>query len=160
MNVDVLNESEVEVDVVDLTQLCRFVIRRMRLHPATELCVRLVNPPTIAVLNEKWMDKTGPTDVLSFPMDELSPGRDGRESPQGCLGDIALCPQVAAKQAPAAGHTTNDEINLLTVHGILHLLGYDHADPDEHKEMFGLQARLLLEWAEVARGGDPEAPAR
>jgi len=95
MNVDVLNESGVEVDIVDLTKLCRFVMRRMRLHPATELCVRLVDPDTIAVLNEQWMDKKGPTDVLSFPMDELSPGREGTESPEGYLGDIALCPQVA-----------------------------------------------------------------
>lgn len=156
MNVDVLNESGVDVDIVDLTRLCRYVMRRMRLHPATELCVRLVDSDTIAVLNEQWMEKKGPTDVLSFPMDELSPGREGEESPEGYLGDIALCPQVAEQQAPAAGHTTKDEIDLLTVHGILHLLGYDHAEPDEHKEMFGLQGRLLVEWQRVALGQDPE----
>lgn len=156
MNVDVLNESGVDVDIVDLTRLCRYVMRRMRLHPATELCVRLVDSDTIAVLNEQWMEKKGPTDVLSFPMDELSPGREGEESPEGYLGDIALCPQIAEQQAPAAGHTTKDEIDLLTVHGILHLLGYDHAEPDEHKEMFGLQGRLLVEWQRVALGQDPE----
>ena len=156
MNVDVLNESGVDVDIVDLTKLCRFVMRRMRLHPATELCLRLVDPDTIAVLNEKWMEKKGPTDVLSFPMDELSPGREGDEAPEGYLGDIALCPQVAEQQAPAAGHTAKDEIDLLTVHGMLHLLGYDHAVPDEHKEMFGLQGRLLVEWQRAARGLDPE----
>ena len=101
------------------------------------------------------MGQTGPTDVLSFPMDELTPGSaesdDDQES--GYLGDIAVCPQVAAEQAPAAGHNSSDEIDLLTVHGILHLLGYDHASPDEHREMFGVQGRLLLEWQ---RGGDPE----
>ena len=156
MNVDVLNESGVDVDIVDLTKLCRFVMRRMRLHPATELCVRLVDPDTIAVLNEQWMDKKGPTDVLSFPMDELSPGREGDEAPEGYLGDIALCPQVAQQQAPAAGHTAKDEVDLLTVHGILHLLGYDHAEPGEHKEMFGLQGRLLVEWQRAALGLDPE----
>ncbi len=158
MNVDVLNESEVDVDVVDLTRLCRFVMSRMRLHPATELCLRLVNNDTIAVLNEQWMDKKGPTDVLSFPMDELSPGDEDDESPEGYLGDIALCPQVAMDQAAEAGHTGQDEISLLTVHGILHLLGYDHAEPEEHQEMFGLQARLLVEWRDVALGLDPETP--
>lgn len=158
MNVDVLNESEVDVDVVDLTRLCRFVMSRMRLHPATELCVRLVNSDTIAVLNEQWMDKKEPTDVLSFPMDELSPGAADEESPEGYLGDIALCPQVALGQAAEAGHTGQDEINLLTVHGILHLLGYDHTEPAEHQEMFGLQARLLVEWRDVALGLDPETP--
>lgn len=156
MNVDVLNESGVDVDIVALTKLCRFVMRRMRLHPATELCLRLVDPDTIAVLNEKWMEKKGPTDVLSFPIDELSPGREGDEAPEGYLGDIALCPQVAEQQAPAAGHTVKDEIDLLTVHGMLHLLGYDHAEPDEHKEMFGLQGRLLVEWQRAALGLDPE----
>ena len=159
MNVDVLDESGTGVDVVALTRLCRFVMRRMRLHPATELTVRLVEPDTIARLNEQWMGKTGPTDVLSFPMDELTPGRDDEDASEGYLGDIALCPQVAAQQAPAAGHETSDEIDLLTVHGILHLLGYDHAEPDEHREMFGLQGRLLLEWQRAALGVDPETPA-
>jgi probable rRNA maturation factor len=158
MNVDVLNESGVEVDAAGLTRLCRFTMRRMRLHPATELTLRLVDPATIAVLNKQWMGKDGPTDVLSFPMDELTPGRDDEESPEGYLGDIALCPQVAEQQAPAAGHTAQDEINLLTVHGILHLLGYDHAEPAEHQEMFGIQGRLLLEWQQAAEGKDPEAP--
>jgi len=155
MNVDVLDESGADADVVALTQLCRFVMRRMRLHPATELTVRLVDADTMAVLNKQWMDQTGPTDVLSFPMDELTPGSsDADDDPEsGYLGDIAVCPQVAAQQAPAAGHSTSDEIDLLTVHGILHLLGYDHASPDEHREMFGVQGRLLLEWQ---RGGDPE----
>ena len=156
MNVDVLNESGVDADVLALTRLCRFVMRRMRLHPATELTLRLVDADTIAVLNRQWMGKDGPTDVLSFPMDELTPGRDDEESPEGYLGDIALCPQVAEQQAPAAGHTTADEVDLLTVHGILHLLGYDHAEPDEHREMFGLQGRLLVEWQRAALGLDPE----
>ena len=148
MSVDVLNESGVEVDVKALTSLCRFVLRRMRLHPQTEVSLRLVEPDTIAVLNETWMGKKGPTDVLSFPMDELSPGRPGAEPPEGYLGDIALCPQVAEQQAPAAGHSMHDEIELLTVHGLLHLMGYDHAEPEEHAEMFGIQGRLLLEWAD------------
>lgn len=159
MNVDVLNESGVEVDVVALTRLCRFTMGRMRLHPDTELTLRLVDVATITTLNVQWMDKQGPTDVLSFPMDELTPGRDGEDAPEGYLGDIALCPQVAEQQAPAAGHTAIDEMELLTVHGILHLLGYDHAEPEEHREMFGIQGRLLVEWHGLADGINPEADA-
>ena len=162
MNVDVLDESGVDVgtDVVRLTRLARFVMRRMRLHPATELTVRLVDLDTIARLNEQWMGKQGPTDVLSFPMDELTPGRhdvDPEDEPEGYLGDIALSPQVAAQQAPAAGHEPADEIDLLLTHGILHLLGYDHATAQAHQEMFGVQGRLLLEWQRSRFGIDPEA---
>jgi probable rRNA maturation factor len=163
VNVDVLDESGTGVDVVLLTRLCRFVMRRMRLHPGTEMTLRLVDPETIAVLNEQWMGKKGPTDVLSFPMDELSPGRidppdeTDEDGEHGYLGDIALSPQVAAQQAPAAGHDTEDEIALLTTHGILHLLGYDHASPEEHAEMFGIQGRLLLEWNRSAAGVDVES---
>lgn len=160
MSVDVLNESGVDVDVTTLTRLCRFVLRRMRLHPQTEMTMRLVEPATIATLNEQWMGKQGPTDVLSFPMDELTPGRGEPEDDDdpGYLGDIALCPQIAEQQAPAAGHDRDDEIALLTVHGMLHLMGYDHATPEEHAEMFGIQGRLLVEWHEAAAGKDPDTP--
>lgn len=153
MSVEVLNESGTEVDVVELTKLSRFVMRRMRLHPGTEMCLRLVDEATIATLNQQWMDQDGPTDVLSFPMDELEPGREGDDPPEGYLGDIALCPAVAERQADQAGHASIDEIRLLTTHGILHLLGYDHAEPEEHQAMFSLQARLLAEWHGVS-GGD------
>lgn len=159
MNVDVLDESGASSDVTRLVRLCRFVMRRMRLHPATELCVRLVDTGTITTLNEQWMDGDGPTDVLSFPMDELRPGAGDDVQPDdepGYLGDIALCPQIAERQAPSAGHSPTDEIDLLIVHGILHLLGFDHAEPDEHAHMFGLQGRLLVEWHQVLAGKDPE----
>jgi probable rRNA maturation factor len=118
----------------------------MRVHPQAELCIKAVDEATIAGLNEKWMEKEGPTDVLAFPMDELRPGLVNEELEEGMLGDLVLCPAVAERQAVAAGHSTDAEIELLTVHGILHLLGYDHAEPEEHKEMFGLQAQLLDAW--------------
>lgn len=153
MSVDVLNESDREVDVAALTSLVRFVLRSMRLHPQTEVTVRLVDADTIAVLNERWMGKEGPTDVLSFPMDELTPGSGDEDDDEdaGYLGDIALCPQIAEQQAPAAGHTTAEEVELLTVHGLLHLMGYDHAEPAEHAEMFAIQGKLLLQWHESRR---------
>jgi probable rRNA maturation factor len=146
VSIEVLNESGDSLDVAGLSRLSRFVLDRMRVHPLAELCLKLVDESTIAELNEKWMEKTGPTDVLAFPMDELRPGLVNEEPEEGVLGDLVLCVAVAERQAAEAGHRTQDEVELLTVHGILHLLGYDHAEPDEHKEMFDLQARLLEEW--------------
>ena len=157
MSVDVLNESGADVDVTAFAQLGRFVLDRLRIHPQAELCIKLVDPATIANLNAKYLDKPVPTDVLAFPIDELRPGRGGEDPPDGVVGDVVVCPQVAAEQAPANGHSARDEMQLLTVHGILHLLGYDHAEPEEHREMFTLQARLLAEWQRVQRGADVEA---
>jgi probable rRNA maturation factor len=146
MSIEVVNESDVEVDVDSLGAQARFVLDRLRIHPQAELSVVLVDEPAMTELHIKWMDEDGPTDVLSFPMDELRPTKDDEEPAEGLLGDVVLCPQVAIKQAAAAGHGMDDELALLLTHGILHLLGYDHAEPDEHAEMFGLQARLLAEW--------------
>lgn len=156
MSIEVLNESDYEIGVSELSRLARFVMDRMRVHPQAELCIKLVDEATIAQLNEKWMEKTGPTDVLAFPMDELRPGEVNEEPEEGMLGDLVVCPAVAERQANEAGHLPAEEIDLLTIHGILHLLGYDHAEPEEHAEMFGLQARLLAEWQAVMSGGDVE----
>nr|WP_207619743.1 rRNA maturation RNase YbeY [Nocardioides sp. IC4_145] len=134
------------MDVRWLADLSRFVMDRMRVHPMAELCIKAVDEATIAELNEQWMEKEGPTDVLAFPMDELRPGLVDEEPEEGVLGDLVLCPEIAAKQGETAGHGKDAEIELLTVHGILHLLGYDHAEPEEHKEMFGLQDEILKEW--------------
>ena len=151
MSIEVLNESGDDVDVTALSRLARFTMDQMRVHPMAELCIKLVDEATIAELNEKWMEKEGPTDVLAFPMDELRPGLVNEEPEEGVLGDLVLCAAVAERQAAEAGHSMRDEVHLLTVHGILHLLGYDHAEPDEHKEMFGLQATLLTAW-QAGRG--------
>ena len=162
MSIEVLDESGVEVDVTELSRLARFALDRMRVHPQAELCIKLVDEPTIAELNGQWMGKDGPTDVLAFPMDELRPGLVTEEPEEGVLGDLVVCPAVARHQAEEArakgqdGYTADDEVELLTVHGILHLLGYDHAEPEEHEEMFGLQARLLAEWQAARTGEDPE----
>jgi len=144
MSVEVSNESGVEVDEAEFAALGRYVMDAMHVHPQADLFVRLVDTDTMTDLHVRWMDEPGPTDVLSFPMDELRPGREGEPAGPGVLGDVVLCPEVAATQARAAGHSTAEEMLLLTTHGILHLLGYDHAEPDEEKEMFALQRRLLL----------------
>jgi probable rRNA maturation factor len=146
LSIEVLDESGESIDVQHLASLSRFVLDRMRVHPLAELCVKLVDVETITELNVKWMDGTGPTDVLAFPMDELRPGKVNEEPEEGILGDIMVCPDIAASQAETAGHPVVAELELLTTHGILHLLGYDHAEPEEHKEMFGLQDTLLAQW--------------
>jgi probable rRNA maturation factor len=140
------NETSAEVDEKTLIDLCRFALDQLRIHPAAELAVMLVDPGPMEELHQQWMDEPGPTDVLSFPMDELRPTPEDDEPSPGLLGDIVLCPDVARQQAVQAGHSFEDEIHLLTAHGILHLLGYDHAEADEEKEMFGLQKQLLDDW--------------
>jgi len=154
VSIEVNNESGVTADETEIVALARHVLAEMRVHPQAELSVVLVDEKAMEQLHVQWMDEPGPTDVLSFPMDELRPGTDDEESPAGLLGDVVLCPQVAARQAEQAAHTTQEELLLLTTHGILHLLGYDHAEPDEEKEMFALQRRLLLTFlATRGRGG-------
>jgi probable rRNA maturation factor len=154
MSIDIANESGIGVDEVGLVAVARFALDQLRIHPLAELSVLLVDERTMTELHERWMGEPGPTDVLAFPMDELRPppmggSRSGEPDPggdPGLLGDVVLCPQVAAEQAVKAGHSTQDELELLCVHGILHLLGYDHAEPEEHAEMFGLQDQLLKAW--------------
>jgi probable rRNA maturation factor len=148
MTIEVSNESGLDVSEEELISVARFVIRRMDVNPAAELSMVLLDTNAMADLHMRWMDLPGPTDVMSFPMDELEPGGrpDAPEPGPSMLGDIVLCPQFAADQATAAGHSLGQELALLTVHGVLHLLGYDHAEPDEEKEMFDLQRTLLEEW--------------
>jgi len=146
VSVEVNDESGAGVDVERLSRLSQFVLDRLRVHPLAELSVVAVDAETMAGHHLQWMDEEGPTDVMSFPMDELRPGRDDEEPEPGLLGDVVLCPQVAATQAAAAGHSTAHELDLLCTHGVLHLLGYDHAEPEEQKEMFGLQTELLRDW--------------
>ena len=155
MSVEILNESGHELDEKGLARLSRFVMDRMRVHPLAELCLKVVDEATIAEINQRWMGHEGSTDVLAFPMDQLRPGLVTEEPQEGILGDLVLCPALAERQGAAAGHGTAAELELLTVHGILHLLGYDHAEPEQHREMFALQDRLLEDW----RGSSGEARA-
>ncbi len=159
MSIEISNESGMEVSEEDLLDVARFVIARMDVHPAAELSMVLVDTDTMADLHMRWMDLPGPTDVMSFPMDELEPGGrpDAPEPGPAMLGDIVLCPPFAAEQAEKAGHGVAHELALLTVHGMLHLLGYDHAEPEEEKEMFALQNQLLAEWYEELRLAEEQA---
>jgi len=144
MSIEINNESGVEVDEAALQRLATFALDHLYVHPDAELAILLVDEAAMEQLHVQWMDEPGPTDVLSFPMDELRPGSEDEITPPGLLGDLVICPQVAIAQALDAGHSPAEEMQLLTAHGILHLLGYDHAEPDEEREMFGIQREILV----------------
>ncbi len=146
MSIEISNESAIEVDIDRVLALATSVRDSLKLHPMVDVGIIFVDEDPMTDLHIKWMDEPGPTDVLSFPMDELRPGSDLVPSPEGVLGDIVVCPQVAANQAVTAGHQAINEILLLVTHGMLHLVGFDHAEPEEEKEMFGLQKKLLEEF--------------
>lgn len=155
MTIEIANESGVELDTDAVMDVARHTLAETGVNPLAELAITLVDSDYMSDLNHRWMDGDGPTDVLAFPLDEAA-GQDrghGEEpSEPTLLGDVVLCPEVARQQATAAGHSTADEVALLTVHGTLHLLGYDHAEPEEEREMFGLQARLLESWRAARTG--------
>lgn len=147
MTIEVNNESNVAVDEAALQRLAVYALDAMHVSPEAELAILLVDEAAMEQLHVQWMDEPGPTDVLSFPMDELRPGTEDQPSPAGLLGDVVLCPQVAQLQSERAGHAMQEELQLLTAHGILHLLGFDHAEPAEEREMFGIQRDILVGFA-------------
>jgi probable rRNA maturation factor len=152
MSIEINNEASFEgVDEAAVQRLATFVLDQLHVHSDAELAVVFVDEAAMEQLHVQWMDEPGPTDVLSFPMDELRPGTEDNPTPAGLLGDVVVCPQVAAAQALTAGHSTMEEIQLLITHGMLHLLGFDHAEPEEEREMFGLQRDLLVGFALAER---------
>jgi probable rRNA maturation factor len=154
MSIEIQNESGVDVDCYALERLARHVLDEMGVNPLVELSIRLVTVDTMTAYHERFMNEPGPTDVLAFPMDELHDQRDDaddEDAPPTLLGDVVLCPVVAERQAAPAGHSAEEELHLLCAHGVLHLLGYDHADQAEEREMFGVQSRLLDSWAAARR---------
>jgi len=139
MNIELSNESGVSVNESDLVSVAEFAMHHMGLHEDCDLAISIVDESRMSELHEEWMDLKGPTDVLSFPMDELVP-----HSPEpGIVGDIVLCPQFAQAQATRG---LEPELHLLTIHGVLHCLGYDHAEPAQEKAMFDLQESILSQW--------------
>ncbi|WP_020498115.1 rRNA maturation RNase YbeY [Sciscionella marina] len=162
MSVEIANESGVGVDEQSIVEAARFALGQLEVSPLAELSVLLVDLSVMSDMHEQWMDLPGPTDVMSFPMDELDTMRrpDATESGPSMLGDIVLCPEFARDQARKAGHALMDELHLLTVHGVLHLLGYDHAEPAEEREMFTLQKRILAELATARREARAQEAAR
>ena len=124
-----------------MKSVAEFALNQMGIHPDSELNIRIVAEEEMSELHVKWMDLPGPTDVMSFPMDELKP--NSKSDGPGLVGDIVLCPAFAEKNGK---QSLEMELELLTVHGVLHLLGYDHEDIAEEKAMFKLQDELLANW--------------
>ena len=146
MTIEVAYESGVPVDEIVLVSVARYVLVRMRINPLAELSILLVDEPTMTDYHMRFMGLPGPTDVLSFPMDELRAPSEDEEPPEGVLGDIVICPQYTAEQAKETGRTPEGEADYLMVHGMLHLLGHDHAEPAEKKVMFDLNDALIAAW--------------
>ena len=141
MTIEVLNRSGVTVPEREIESLLIFGISYMELHPECELSLTFIDDKEMEELHIKWMDEPGTTDVLSFPMD-MPEGKNDAVM----LGDIVIDPIVAKRQAESAGHSTEHEIYILAAHGLLHILGYDHADKDEEKVMFELQETIVKKW--------------
>jgi len=141
MNIELSNESGISINEADIVSVAQFAMHHMGLHEDCDLAISIVDESRMSELHEEWMDLKGPTDVLSFPMDELTP-HSAAEGP-GIIGDIVLCPQFAAKQAKNGVET---ELQLLTIHGLLHCIGFDHADEKDEKVMFALQEKILKDW--------------
>lgn len=150
--IDLNNESGRTADEKGLIRLAGFALDQLRIHPQSDLSILLVDEPTMEQYHIRFMDLPGPTDVLSFPMDELRAPLDDEEAPRGLLGDIVLCPAVTERQAAENGRRPDDEAEYLLVHGLLHLLGHDHAEPDEKAVMFALNDKIIAAWQ--ARKGD------
>ncbi len=144
--IDISNESGVEVDELGLLQLAEFALSQLRIHPQAELSILLVDETAMAELHQRFMDLPGPTDVMSFPMDELRAPAPEQPPPRGTLGDIVICPQFTSAQAPENGREPAEEIEYLLIHGLLHLLGHDHAEPGERAVMFALNDRMIADW--------------
>jgi len=143
MTVDLVNRSGALIPEKEMHTLINFGIEYMELNPECEISLTFVDVTEMEELHIKWMNEPGPTDVLSFPMD--MPESKGEVV---TLGDIVIAPAVAAQQASTAGHSLEHEIYILATHGLLHILGYDHADPDEEKVMFSLQEKIVKEWSQ------------
>ena len=141
MTIEVTNTSGQLVPATEINSLLTFALLELALNPECEINVSFVDDDYMTELHIKWMDEPGTTDVLSFPMD--MPETPGEAV---TLGDIVISPVVAAEQAQAQGHSIEHEIYILATHGLLHIIGYDHADKSEEKVMFDLQEKIVRDW--------------
>lgn len=141
MTIEVTNTSGQLIPSDELVSLLTFAMRELKLNTDCDLNIGFIDDEYMSELHLKWMNEAGSTDVLSFPMD--LPQDEGDVV---TLGDIMISPVFAAAQAKTAGHSSEHEIYILATHGLLHIIGYDHAEPDEEREMFALQELLVEKW--------------
>lgn len=148
MQISAVSHREPEpLELGAFERLAAFVLEREDAPEAVELSIALVDDEEMAELNGRYRDKEGPTDVLSFPCDDpcavVAPGEPV------ALGDVVIAPDVAVRQASELGHTVEEELNTLLVHGVLHLLGYDHVADDDAEAMQARQQALLEAWEDA-----------
>lgn len=141
MKIDLVNNSSMKCNEIAVESVANYTLIKLGIHPDSEIGIRFVDEIEMTQLHLKWMDLPGPTDVLSFPMDELLP--NSAANGPGVVGDIVLCPAFAQKNGK---QSLEKELELLTVHGVLHLLGFDHEEIEEETVMFTLQEEILMEW--------------
>ena len=143
---EIANETEALIDLVAIDSLVEHHLSYLRINPDSTIAVTFIDPERMTTLHEDWMNEPGPTDVLSFPIDQISIPPEGEFSDAGILGDIVICPEYLGPQMAESGRTLQQECEFLTTHGVLHLLGMDHQEPADHASMFGLQDQLLSHW--------------
>jgi probable rRNA maturation factor len=176
MSVDVFvadEQSELPVDSLRWVRLARDVLHEEGVRGDAELSMLFVDETAMADLNQRFLGKQGPTDVLAFPIDE-EPVEGGRSPDSGgtgpgfaseptdlptLLGDVVICPSVAGRNAPEHAGTYDDEIALLVVHGVLHLLGMDHEDDEEAEAMEQRERELLAKFHSPGPDAAPPGPA-
>ncbi|MFM8632617.1 MAG: rRNA maturation RNase YbeY [Candidatus Nanopelagicus sp.] len=141
MKIQTVNNSTFICDEAVIASVAKYSLVKMGIHPDSELGIRIVDENEMTNLHMKWMNLPGPTDVLSFPMDEVKPNSSA--TGPAIIGDIVLCPAFAQKNSK---QLIGPELELLTVHGVLHLLGFDHEDIADEAKMFALQDEILKEW--------------
>jgi probable rRNA maturation factor len=161
-------QTDFEVDLGRWVRLARLVVDAEQVPGDSELSIIFVDEQVMSDLNERFLGATGPTDVLAFPLDDdvvlggRQPDQGGRGpgspsepgDPPTLLGDVVVCPAVARRQARAANGALDDELSLLVVHGVLHLLNYDHAEPQESEAMKRRERELLDQFRELERDGE------
>jgi probable rRNA maturation factor len=157
-------QAEVPVDTLRWVRLARMVLEAERddkkMWGDCELSMIFIDETSMADLNERFLGREGPTDVLAFPMDDevVESGRQPDQGGRGpgapaepgdaptLIGDVVICPGVAKKQAPEHGASLDEELALLVVHGVLHLLGFDHEEDDEAEAMEQREQELLQQF--------------
>ncbi len=143
---EISNETPAHIDLSAIDSVVEHHLAHLRIHPDSTISVTFIDSERMTTLHEDWMQEPGSTDVLSFPMDEVSLPSEGEMSEQGILGDIVICPDFLLPQMQESGRSLQEESEFLVTHGVLHLLGLDHQDPDAHTYMFELQDQLLECW--------------
>ncbi len=144
--IDIDNETAVAINLRAIGELAAHHLEYLRIHPQARMSITFIHTERMTTLHEDWMQELGSTDVLSFPIDEITLPAEGVVSESGFLGDMVICPDFLPPQMLESGRSLQQECEYLVTHGILHLLGLDHQEPKAHEYMFSLTDTLLSGW--------------